>query len=374
MKRLLLLTLTSALSFAAVTLASTSAHAQTISVANEQSLARLDANGAPVTKRALTQTPEGVSRQDCLDDQRIGVALVLAGFQANATVSAWASVSGVDCAEPTNRTGATPLCWRIAESIPLQPAAEVDLPVRGLMSGAPPASPSAPIADDSICGKVDLTTIDVQFLYFAPADMAVAAAKKSIGITVDTIGPTAPSGIGVLPGDARVSVEWDPPSNPIAGMNVYCEPSPSSLLVPGTTPTRDFDTRLRCGNVAGSGASTAVVTQLADGSPLTNGRAFTFAVSAVDAFGNTGPLSGGFAATPAPAPAESKGGGGCSVNGTAPWSTHAGALAAGLLAVLAARRARRHSRRRREAASSTHRFLAWTRRRSSRSGSSFPPS
>ena len=339
MNRRVLLTLTSALSFAAVTLASTSARAQTISIANEQSLARLDANGAVVAKRVLTLNPEGVNRQDCLDDQRIRFPLLLAGFQANATVAAWASVSGVDCAEPTNRTGANPLCWHIAQPIPLLQATEVDLPVRGLMSGAPPASPSAPVADEGICGKVDLTTIDVQFLYFAPADMAVPAAKTSVGVTVDTIGPTPPSRIGVLPGDARVTVEWDPPSNPIAGMNVYCEPSPSSLLLPGTTPTSDFDKRLRCGSVVGSVASAVAVTQLADGSPLTNDRTFTFAVSAVDAFGNTGPLSGGVAATPAPGPAAPAGGGGCAVNGTAPWSTHAGALVAGLLALLAVRRA-----------------------------------
>lgn len=93
------------------------------------------------------------------------------------------------------------------------------------------------------------------------------------------------------------------------------------------------------------------MTQLADGSPLTNVRTFTFAVSAVDAFGNTGPLSGGVAATPAPGPAEPGGGGGCAVNGTAPWSTHAGALAAGLLALLAVRRARRYDAPRREESS-----------------------
>lgn len=181
MNRLVLLTLTSALSFAAVTLASTSARAQTISIANEPSLVRLDASGTFVVKRDLTLNPEGVSRQDCLDDQRIRFPLLLAGFQPNATFAAWASVSGVDCAEPTNRTGANPRCWQIAQPIPLRPTTVVDLRVRGLMSGAPPASPSAPVADDGICGKVDLTTIDVQFLYFAPADMAVAAAKTSVG-------------------------------------------------------------------------------------------------------------------------------------------------------------------------------------------------
>lgn len=315
------------------------ARAQTISIPNERALPRLDANGAPVVKRSLVLNPEGVNRHDCEDDQRIRFPLLLAQFEANAALEAWASVSGVDCRQSTNRTGANALCWQVSDAIPLMQQVDVDVPVRRLMSGAL----TEPASDDRICGSIDFTSLDVQFLYFAPGNRDVAAVTKSITVVVDTIGPQPPSGLRAVPGDARVHVEWEPPGNVVTAVNVYCEPSPSSLLVPGTTPTRDFDARLRCATVSGSTSTAGVVTQSADGSPLANDRAVAVAVAAVDAFGNVGPLSEGAAATPARGLSETDDGG-CSTTGTAPRRAHGAALVVALAALAGIRRRRRRVR------------------------------
>lgn len=315
------------------------AQAQTVSVANERSLPRLDRSGALVAKRPLTQNPEGVNRQDCLDDQRIRFSLQLAGFEANASLAGWASVSGVDCAQPANRAGQGALCWSIAPTIPLQQQVDVDVPVRTLLAGAQ----TEPVADDRLCGAVDLTSLDVQFLYFSPGDVAVPAVKKSLTVVVDTIGPEPPAGIRALPGDARTTVQWDATGNAITAMNVYCAPSPGTDLARGMLPTSDFDARLRCASVVGSTATSAVVTQTAAGAPLANGETYAFAVSGVDAFGNAGPLSERTTAAPAPGASDDDGGG-CTVargrGGSSGGRGHGSALAVALGALVALRRRR----------------------------------
>src|SRR5205085_12332389 len=102
----------------------------------------------------------------------------------NATLGAWVSVAGVDCAQPTNRTGG--LCTALELALPLAPTLVVDVPVRRLVASA------SNDADARACGKVDLTELEVQFLYFAPGGVEVPAAKTVVAITVDTIGPEPP--------------------------------------------------------------------------------------------------------------------------------------------------------------------------------------
>src|SRR5687767_1551296 len=81
------------------------ATAQTITIPQEASLPRLDANGTAIQKRMLQLNPEGVSARDCIEDQRIRVPLLLTGFEPNATFQAWASHRDVDCSAPSNRVG-----------------------------------------------------------------------------------------------------------------------------------------------------------------------------------------------------------------------------------------------------------------------------
>jgi hypothetical protein len=213
------------------------ASAQSIAIVNEQSLPRLNNDGQIIQKRPLNLSPEAVNLQDCYDDQLIRFTLQMSGFQANASVQAWASNSGADCKQQTVRTGALAQCWRLLDTdIPLQTVVDVDIPVRNIMAGAPPNEPQHPKRDEeALCGKVDLATITVHFLYFAPGQQANAAYEKTVAITVDTVGPKPPSGLKALPGNTRIQVSWVNISGgsgdaaatggltELTGVKVYCD-------------------------------------------------------------------------------------------------------------------------------------------------------
>ena len=164
--------------------------AQTITVANESSLPRVDASGNELAKRSIAENPERVDGPDCIDDQRIRFTLFLSDYATSGSVQAWASSSGLDCSVALNRSGSTQQCWRLVDApIPLTPQQNVDIAVRRIMSGLTPFSPSIPDATSNACGKVGLSTAGVQFLYFDPGNVSSAAVNHTTAITVDTINP-----------------------------------------------------------------------------------------------------------------------------------------------------------------------------------------
>ena len=239
--------------FAAVFFVATGALAQiSFNVVNEQSLPRLDKDGKPVQKRPQTLSPEGVSLQDCIDDQKIRFTLQMSGFEARSIVQAWASI-GQDCKPTLARNAATAVCWPLLDSaIPLSPVTDVDIPVRKIMSGAPPFKPLEPPENgEEACGKVDLANIGVHFLYFAPGDPTTAQSAKSVTVTVDTVGPDPPSGLRALPGNTRITVNWTNISGgagdaaatggltELTGVKVYCDVTggaPATEAGTGTEP------------------------------------------------------------------------------------------------------------------------------------------
>lgn len=319
------------------------AHAQSIAVANQTSLARIDARGEPVAKRPASLTPEGVSRRDCDDDQKIRFPLTLSGFQANATLSAWVSVAGVDCAQPPNR--ANGLCTALELALPLMPTLAVDVPVRRLVASAGGNS------DARACGKVDLTDLDVQFMYFVPGGADLPAVKTSVAITVDTVGPEPPKEVRVRPGNKRVVVEWDAFQNVagVTGVSAFCDASPSTALRAGVEPTSELDAKMRCAEVAGGSATSIVVSEKANEKPIANDEAVVVAVSATDSFGNRGPLSSPATTTPsefAEPDSSEGGGGGCSA---APARANPAAilLVLGVIAAISSSNRKRAARRRR---------------------------
>ena len=173
----LALTLSAVIGFARPALA------QSINIVNQASLPRLDKDGKPIQKRPQTLTPEGVSFQDCIDDQQILFTLQMGGFEANAVIEAWASI-GQDCKAPTARGGNAQLCWQVSDTIPLSTVADVRIPVRNIMAGAPPGKPievvPGQVVDESVCGKVNLANVSIQFLYFPPGQGG-ARAGRTVG-------------------------------------------------------------------------------------------------------------------------------------------------------------------------------------------------
>ncbi len=229
-----------------------------INVVNETSLPRYDAEGKQLQKRPVNLTPEAVSLQDCLDDQRIRFSLQLSGFEANASLQAWAANTGQDCKSQVNRESATRVCWQITGSdIPLQLNPYVDIPVRTIMSGVSPFTPLAPDVSVNVCGKVNLANISVQFLYFSPGNLAEPVAVKAVAIQADTVGPSPPSGLRASPGNTRIHVEWTSISGSagdasastsnsgtglteLTGIKVYCDRNGS--IADGGTSTADAAT------------------------------------------------------------------------------------------------------------------------------------
>ncbi|MBX3229011.1 MAG: hypothetical protein KIT84_01635 [Labilithrix sp.] len=228
------LLLTSFLAAMFVVIAPRLAHAQaTIAVFQEQSLPRLDANGDQINKRPLQYTPEGVSYQDCVEDQQILFMLQLGGFVGNATLEAWASVSGGDCGPQQNRTGVARTCWQLVSGIPLELTPRVRIPVRKIMAGA--LNQQTPDDSAAICGRVDLTTITIHFLYFAPGQVGTPASTKNLSVQVDTIGPAAPTGLTAKPGNGRLTMEWNNISGEggvsvLTGVKIYCDTNGNTTL------------------------------------------------------------------------------------------------------------------------------------------------
>lgn len=217
--------------FASLLLYVSPARAQAaIAVANEASLPRVDTKGAQIQKRDRNLNPEAVNFQDCKDDQRIRFTLQMSGFVADAIIQVYAANSGVDCGVNTNRSGAAQQCWQVSENVPLQALVNVDIPVRKIMSGVSPFTAIAPDSSENACGKVNLATLAVQFLYFAPGNQNAPTSKKDVSVTVDTVGPRPPTGLKTKPGSGRVFISWDNISGEggvtsLTAVRAYCTPS-----------------------------------------------------------------------------------------------------------------------------------------------------
>lgn len=229
--------LTSALAITFVLCLPSIARAQAIGVFQEQSLPRIDKDGKTVAKRPITLKPEGVNYQDCIDDQKIRFPLQLGSFEGNASLQVWAGLGGADCKNQQNRTGINATCWPLVTGVPLQVNPIVDIPVRAIMSGAPPFKPAEPATGADMCGKIDLAQISVQFLYFSPGQLATPSQSKDMAVEVDTIGPAAPTGLRTEPGNGRITVRWDNISGEgglsvLTGVRVYCD----EVTGGGTTP------------------------------------------------------------------------------------------------------------------------------------------
>lgn len=189
------------------------ASAQSINLVSEASLPRYDAEGRQLQKRTTNLSPEAVSLQDCVDDQRIRFSFLNSGYEANSVIEPWASITG-DCKSVLARggvsgtTGGVATCWRIGPAISLVPNASIDIPVRAIMSGV--GRVGTPDATANICGKIDLANVNVQFVYIPPGanQGGDATVSKNVTIIVDTVGPAPPSGLRALPGDTRIHVRW----------------------------------------------------------------------------------------------------------------------------------------------------------------------
>lgn len=314
------------------------ASAQSITVANEASLARVDASGEQIRKRPLSLNPEAINAQDCREDQKIRLPIELTGFQPTAKLEIWASL-GADCSSAPNREPVTGSCWSLFPDVPLQMQTNLDLPVRALLS---------PTSDESQCGKVDLTVIDVQILYFAPGNYEAPVISKHVTFTADTVGPEPPrAAINAGNGRARIALVPTAEFSGIVSTTAYCEKSASpdactsTALVPGAEPPADPS--FECGKMIGASTGATLFTD-----PLENGTNHVVAIAAGDNFGNLGPLSTVTCVTPS-ADAETRVQGldeptGCTMGAIGGSHRRAGGAGSALVAVLGLVLARRRAK------------------------------
>jgi len=329
-----------------------------ITIAQATSLPRTDVNGKDVPKRDQRFKPEGISYQDCVDDLRIRFSLTLPAPEANASLQAWATTGGTDCSAQTARTGNSAVCWRVQAGIPLSVNPIVLIPVRKIIGGRnnakdPTKDPEEGRDGIDICGTIDLTTISLQFLYFRPGDVAQAAFKGDVPLTADTIGPVAPSGLKILPGNTRLQISFNALGEggvvELSQIRAYCDPAPGGGTTTPTTvrvcdsgtdasdpdadadggvvdpdagcveveveggtatttggcsssafkpadggkiqPDNAFNAMYECGSLPVSSTGSSLVARELRGAPLQNGTTYAVALAATDSFLNVGPLS-----------------------------------------------------------------------------------
>lgn len=326
---------TALLACAASSLFTIPAFATTLEIATRESLPRVDAAGAQIAKRAAGQTPEGVNLADCLQDQRILFTLRMDQFAPNASVQAWASVEGTDCTMEAARIGPNASCWPLLQAIPLQAAIDVYIPVRRIVGGA--MTPRAPRQDESACGALDRTRLQVAFLYFAPGLPGTAAVTTAVAIDADTVPSPPPSGLVASGEPGAVSLSWQGGDGSSIGTLVYCARVEGSACPPvfgGAPVAFGLDPRQACASV-GSALATQLTLQTPPRGVLAEDVMHAFAVASVDDFGNVSAVSTPACATPEPGGDEVEPGGGCSVSRPrgAPDAWLAAASSAGLLAL-----------------------------------------
>lgn len=333
------------------------ARAQSVEVLDETSLPRVDSAGNPVEKRRADASPESVSYADCVADQAIRFPLRLGGFTANASLEARAAYSGTDCALVENRVGTRRLCWPLALDVPLSSSTEVTVPVRAILAGA--RDTGTPDATAAICGAVDLTIFDVQFLYFAAESSRTPAVGKAITVEADTVGPRAPTITATFVPDAPrpLEIEWNPLERGVTRrLDFYVANEADRAACAssfGTPPVLPSSARMPFYSVEeGYGNAGSVQLGSTPEGLLRAGDTHAFAVAAVDRFENSSVLSNvacievATDAREPNAPADADDGtgnasgeeGGCSTSGRAGAT---GSLLAAALAALGLARVRR---------------------------------
>jgi len=137
----------------------------------------------------------------------------------------------------------------ILKGIPLSTNPVATLPVRKIIGGRnngkdPTRDPEEGLDGVSVCGSIDLTTITLQFLYFPPGNAATASQKADVPVIADTIGPVAPTGLKILPGDTRLSISFNALGEggvvELSTIKAYCDPDPGT----GATTTPSTTTRV----------------------------------------------------------------------------------------------------------------------------------
>jgi hypothetical protein len=330
------------------------AEAQQLTIANKTTFVRLDSQGRETQsehqRRGLQ--PFGINLQDCRDDQRIRLAITVAGVLPGDVIEAWGTDQGADCSDSTQRTSATVAkCYKIeGVNIPALATTTAEIPVKAAIAGLPGQQK----LDSDGCRRAQAkTSIDVQILLFRGGTTGAAAGKDHLALPVKTQGPAPLAGVTVKAGNNNVGISYrnvgEAGVEDLTKVYAYCDRQPTAVggtagttttvcddagtddsgdasdvdancrteTTPGSTagsipqPAPGFDSNgVACNNEAfaetedgritpdptfhakyncGEAAGTTATSITA--SPVENGKTVAVAIAAEDSFGNIGQLS-----------------------------------------------------------------------------------
>jgi hypothetical protein len=226
------LSLAAIASFAACTMVSLTASAQTagIVVTNPSRLAALRSD--PVSRFWISQS-------DCIADDVLGFPVIISGVGngAGLTLEVWAS-SGASCLPSESRTTAAAECWRVFSGPPSPQTQTIPIKVRDIAAMQKPPTFMSSIGTLQSCTPPAGTTSAAQpiTLFF----MLLAGNENQGGSSwptkIDLVAPAAPveSALGI--GDTLLNVAWTANTDPdVSGYNFFCDPPLGSVVSPTNT-------------------------------------------------------------------------------------------------------------------------------------------
>lgn len=234
-----------------VLLAAGAAHAQSVTISNKQSLLRLTADGKTVTKRQIN--PEAINYADCLANQVLEINYVTSGGDPNKTLEVWAGQQ--DCKPIAARTGTTQQCWRPFGNLTVAQTGTIRIPVRNILKRSTGTNVIDATGDPSVCSGISLSTFSLYFMWFQGTGTDPVGTTDQVDIQVKTQGPSALTGLQVLPGNTRLIVTFDAVGEAGVtdqrGIRVYCDDRPTR----STTSTENVLVCPDSGSVADAGAT-----------------------------------------------------------------------------------------------------------------------
>lgn len=206
----------------------------------------LEADGTTIVTRdpALNIRNSLFSYEDCIKDRKIRYQLSVTNTDPTLPLEVWVS-QGQECSgvSQDGRGNPAAVCWRgQREGIPNTAVANVVLRLQNVVvqnTGLGRASDFLEGTPDK-CRGLNNLPFNIQFLFIRGGNSVGTGA--SAAVTIDTVGPAAPTNVQSGVGEQLLNVRWNLPgaSTDVSAYNVYCddgslEPLPDDVEDAGTT-------------------------------------------------------------------------------------------------------------------------------------------
>ena len=191
--------------------------------------------------------PTWISHDDCEANIYLQVSLNVTGTPLNVPIEVWAGPSGIDCTDPTQRTGTVAQCWQVANPVTPANVVTVKINAQDIVTPFTAAVGQKPATftpgNAAGCDSFSTSGPVAANIYFIPvSNGASSGTAATYGISIALIGPAAPTGVTVGAGDTLIKVNWTPVTDAnTQGFRVFCDPPPGktsqTVAEAGTTTT-----------------------------------------------------------------------------------------------------------------------------------------